>query len=127
MFDLSEDIEFDNVNFIYPSRKDVSVLRNLSLIARAGQTTALVGSSGCGKLSCKAKIFLMICSLLSLIGKSTCVSLILRQYDLSSGQIKIGDRPITNFNLKQLRQNIGVVSQEPVCFYFYTLCFLIEY
>ncbi len=56
MFDLNDDIEFDNVNFIYPSRKDVSVLRNLSIIARAGQTTALVGSSGCGKSFCKAKI-----------------------------------------------------------------------
>jgi ABC-type multidrug transport system fused ATPase/permease subunit len=43
------DIEFDAVNFTYPSRKDVSVLRNLSLTARAGQTTALVGSSGCGQ------------------------------------------------------------------------------
>jgi ATP-binding cassette subfamily B (MDR/TAP) protein 1 len=47
--DINGDIEFDNVNFIYPSRKDVSVLRNLSLTARAGHTTALVGSSGCGK------------------------------------------------------------------------------
>ncbi len=49
VFDLNDDIEFDNVNFIYPARKDVPVLRNLSLIARAGQTTALVGSSGSGK------------------------------------------------------------------------------
>ncbi|CAF2881180.1 unnamed protein product [Rotaria sp. Silwood2] len=46
---INGDIEFDNVNFIYPSRKDAPILRNLSLIARAGQTTALVGSSGCGK------------------------------------------------------------------------------
>lgn len=46
---INGDIEFDNVNFIYPSRKDVPVLRNLNFIARAGQTTALVGSSGCGK------------------------------------------------------------------------------
>jgi ATP-binding cassette subfamily B (MDR/TAP) protein 1 len=46
---INGDIEFDAVNFIYPSRKDVSVLRNLSLIAREGQTTALVGSSGCGQ------------------------------------------------------------------------------
>jgi ABC-type multidrug transport system fused ATPase/permease subunit len=37
------------VNFVYPSRGGVSVLHNLTLIARAGETTALVGSSGCGK------------------------------------------------------------------------------
>jgi len=49
LVDINGDIEFDNVNFIYPSRKDVSVLNNLNLIIRAGQTTALVGASGCGK------------------------------------------------------------------------------
>ena len=47
-YDVDGDIEFDNVKFVYPSRKDTPVLRNLTLIARAGQTTALVGSSGCG-------------------------------------------------------------------------------
>ncbi|CAF4805819.1 unnamed protein product, partial [Rotaria sp. Silwood1] len=47
IYDIDGDIEFDNVNFIYPSREATPVLRNLSFIARAGQTTALVGSSGC--------------------------------------------------------------------------------
>ncbi|CAF3763873.1 unnamed protein product [Rotaria sordida] len=93
---INGDIEFDNIIFSYPSRKDVPVLRNLSLIARAGQTTALVGSSGCGK--------------------STCISLFLRYYEPSSGQIMIDGRPITDYNVKQLRQNIGVVSQEPILF-----------
>ena len=51
------------------------------------------------------------------IGKSTCISLLLRYYEPSSGQITINDRSITDYNLKQLRQNIGVVSQEPVCFF----------
>ena len=46
---ISGDIEFDAVNFTYPARQDVSVLRNLCLVAREGQTTALVGSSGCGQ------------------------------------------------------------------------------
>ncbi|CAF1578372.1 unnamed protein product [Rotaria sordida] len=93
---INGDIEFDNINFSYPSRKDVQVLRNLSLLARAGQTTALVGSSGCGK--------------------STCISLFLRYYEPSSGRIMIDGRPITDYNVKQLRQNIGVVSQEPILF-----------
>ncbi|CAF1151950.1 unnamed protein product [Rotaria sordida] len=93
---INGDIEFDNVNFNYPSRKEASVLHNLSLIARAGQITALVGSSGCGK--------------------STCISLLLRYYEPQLGQIMIDGRPITDYNVKQLRQNIGVVSQEPILF-----------
>ena len=48
--DINGDIEFHNVNFHYPSRKDVSALHNISFVVPAGQTTALVGSSGCGML-----------------------------------------------------------------------------
>ncbi|CAF0934675.1 unnamed protein product [Rotaria sordida] len=96
IYNINGDIEFDHVNFIYPSRKDTPVLHNLSLIARAGQTTALVGLSGCGK--------------------STCISLFLRYYKPSSGRIIVNDRPITDYNIKQLRQNTGVVSQEPILF-----------
>lgn len=46
--DINGSIEFKNVDFSYPSRRDVSILRNLTFIARVGQTTALVGSGGCG-------------------------------------------------------------------------------
>ncbi|CAF4428993.1 unnamed protein product, partial [Rotaria socialis] len=90
------DIEFQNISFTFPSRKDIPVLCNLSFIARAGQTTALVGLSGSGK--------------------STCLSLILRYYEPSSGRILIDGRPITEYNVKQLRQNFGVVNQEPILF-----------
>ena len=45
--DIDGDIQFENVNFSYQARKDVSVLHDLTLIARVGETTALVGSSGC--------------------------------------------------------------------------------
>ncbi|CAF1332172.1 unnamed protein product, partial [Rotaria sp. Silwood1] len=96
IYNINGDIEFDNVDFIYPSRKEAPVLRNLSLVARAGETTALVGSSGSGK--------------------STCMSLFLRYFEPSSGRITIDGRPITDYNVKQLRENIGVVSQEPVLF-----------
>ncbi len=58
--DINGDIQFDNVNFVYPSRKDVSVLHNLNLIVRQGETTALVGSSGSGKLIFKLYLFLVI-------------------------------------------------------------------
>ncbi|UJR06786.1 hypothetical protein I4U23_011073 [Adineta vaga] len=87
------DIEFNNINFIYPSRKEITVLNNLNLIARVNQTTALVGSR-----------------------KSTCISLLLHFYDSLSGEIMINGQSITDFNSKQFRQNIGVVSQEPVLF-----------
>ncbi|UJR20034.1 hypothetical protein I4U23_023168 [Adineta vaga] len=90
------DITFDNVNFTYSSRKDMSVLKNLSFIARAGKTTAIVGPSGCGK--------------------STCLSLLLRYYEPSSGHILINGQSIKEYNLKQLRQTIGVVNQEPMLF-----------
>ncbi|CAF1259545.1 unnamed protein product [Adineta steineri] len=93
---INGDIEFDNVSFSYPSRENVTALNNLKLIARAKQTTALVGSSGCGK--------------------STCVSLLLRYYEPSSGRILIDGQSITNHKIKQFRQNIGVVSQEPILF-----------
>lgn len=49
--DVNNDIIFDNISFVYPARSDVLVLRNLSLIVRAGETTALVGWSGSGKNS----------------------------------------------------------------------------
>ncbi|CAF4466196.1 unnamed protein product [Rotaria magnacalcarata] len=91
---INGDIEFHNFNFHYPSRKDAPVLRNLSVIAHVGQTTALVGSIGCGK--------------------STCISLFLRYYEPSSGEITIDGKPITDYNVQHLPENIGVVSQEPV-------------
>ncbi|CAF4373928.1 unnamed protein product, partial [Rotaria socialis] len=49
-------------------------------------------------------------------GKSTCISLFLRYYEPSSGEITIDGKPITNYNVQHLRENIGVVSQEPVLF-----------
>ncbi|CAF4682311.1 unnamed protein product, partial [Rotaria sp. Silwood2] len=54
-YNVHGDIQFDNVSFIYPSRNDALVLHNLSLTARAGQITALVGSSGSGKSLTKQK------------------------------------------------------------------------
>ncbi|CAF4096095.1 unnamed protein product, partial [Adineta steineri] len=93
---INGDIQFDNVSFFYPSRENATALNNLKLIARANQTTALVGSSGCGK--------------------STCVSLLLRYYEPSSGRIMIDGQLIAHYKIKQFRQNIGVVSQEPILF-----------
>ncbi|CAF1158562.1 unnamed protein product [Rotaria sordida] len=93
---MNGDIQFDDIDFAYPARPDVLVLQNLTLMARAGEITALVVSSGAGK--------------------STCVSLLFRFYEPLSGRIAINNRSITDYNLKKLRQKIVVVSQEPILF-----------
>lgn len=91
-------IEFKNVNFSYPTRKDNKVLKDFNCVFEEGKTTAIVGFSGSGK--------------------STIVQLIERFYDADSGSIEIDGQDIKKLNLKQLRQNIGYVSQEPVLFNF---------
>ncbi len=93
---LIGDITFSNVCFSYPSRRDVPILNNLSFHVKHGQTVAIVGSSGSGK--------------------STCVQLLQRFYDYQSGSILIDGRKINQYNLKWLRQQISVVSQEPNLF-----------
>lgn len=89
-------MEFENVEFNYPSRKDIRILDKLCLRIRPGQTVALVGTSGCGK--------------------STCVQLIQRFYDVLEGSVKIDGRDVRNLNLNWLRSQLGVVNQEPVLF-----------
>jgi ATP-binding cassette subfamily B (MDR/TAP) protein 1 len=75
----------------------VPILNNLSFDVKCGQTIALVGSSGSGK--------------------STCVQLLQRFYDSQSGSVLIDGKPVNEYNLKWLRQHIGVVNQEPVLFH----------
>ena len=90
------EIELKDVKFSYPTRPDVEVLKGVSLVFKAGETTALVGASGCGK--------------------STVISLIERFYDPSSGAIELDHTDIKDLNVKWLRSQIGLVSQEPVLF-----------
>ncbi|UJR11267.1 hypothetical protein I4U23_015449 [Adineta vaga] len=94
---LIGNIHFLNVSFCYPTRSDVSILNNLSFDVKCGQTIALVGSSGSGK--------------------STCIQLLQRFYQLNSGQIFIDEKEINEYDLKWLRQQMGVVSQEPALFH----------
>uniref|UniRef100_A0A8C0G9Z8 ATP-binding cassette sub-family B member 5 n=1 Tax=Chelonoidis abingdonii TaxID=106734 RepID=A0A8C0G9Z8_CHEAB len=89
-------LEFNNVQFSYPSRPDVQVLKGLTLKIDCGQTVALVGSSGCGK--------------------STMVQLLQRFYDPQEGVITVDGHDIKSLNLRHYREFIGVVSQEPVLF-----------
>ena len=89
-------VEFRDVTFTYPSRPDVVVLENFSVEANVGKTLALVGPSGCGK--------------------STSVQLIQRFYDVNEGVVLLDGKDLRDLNLRWLRRNIGVVSQEPVLF-----------
>uniref|UniRef100_A0A8D2CWV4 P-type phospholipid transporter n=1 Tax=Sciurus vulgaris TaxID=55149 RepID=A0A8D2CWV4_SCIVU len=89
-------LEFNDVHFSYPSRANVKILKGLNLKVQSGQTVALVGNSGCGK--------------------STTVQLMQRLYDPDEGTISIDGQDIRNFNVRYLREIIGVVSQEPVLF-----------
>ncbi|XP_040995099.1 ABC transporter B family member 1-like [Juglans microcarpa x Juglans regia] len=89
-------IDICDVYFAYPSRWEKLILQGFSLSIPAGKTVALVGSSGCGK--------------------STIISLVSRFYDPSKGEIFIDKHNIKDLDLKFLRRNVGVVSQEPSLF-----------
>ncbi|XP_057516104.1 ABC transporter B family member 13-like [Amaranthus tricolor] len=90
------DIEFRNIYFSYPSRREIIVLNDLSLKVPTGRSLAVVGQSGSGK--------------------STLIALVMRFYDPSSGTVLIDGVDIRSLNLKTLRQNIGLVQQEPALF-----------
>ncbi|KAI9311518.1 P-loop containing nucleoside triphosphate hydrolase protein [Dichotomocladium elegans] len=90
------DIEFRNVQFKYPTRPDVPILKDLTLKVKPGMTVAFVGPSGSGK--------------------STSVQLIQRFYDPLAGEVLIDGNNVKDLNVKWLRSKIGVVSQEPVLF-----------
>uniref|UniRef100_A0A8B9YS02 ATP binding cassette subfamily B member 4 n=1 Tax=Bos mutus grunniens TaxID=30521 RepID=A0A8B9YS02_BOSMU len=93
---IKGNLEFRDVHFSYPVQPDVQILKGLNLKVESGQTVALVGNSGCGK--------------------STVVQLVQRLYDPDVGSIIIDGQDIRTFNVKYLREIIGVVSQEPVLF-----------
>lgn len=88
-------IEFENVSFKY-SGADKNVLEDISFVAKPGQTTAIIGSTGCGK--------------------TTLVNLIPRLYDVSSGRITIDGQDIRDVSMKDLRSKIGYVPQKAVLF-----------
>ncbi|XP_038607497.1 bile salt export pump [Tachyglossus aculeatus] len=93
---IKGEIEFHNVTFRYPSRPEVEILHNLSMVIKSGETTALVGPSGSGK--------------------STAVQLIQRFYDPSEGMITLDGHDIRSLNIRWLRSQIGIVEQEPALF-----------
>ncbi|KAH7847597.1 hypothetical protein Vadar_027922 [Vaccinium darrowii] len=93
---VSGEIELFHVDFSYPSRPEVVVFKDFNLRIQAGQSQALVGASGSGK--------------------SSVIALIERFYDPLAGTVRIDGKDIKQLNLKSLRLQIGLVSQEPALF-----------
>ncbi|CAH2034109.1 unnamed protein product [Thlaspi arvense] len=88
-------IEFHQVSFAYPSRPNM-VFENLSFTVGSGETFAFVGPSGSGK--------------------STIISMVQRFYEPKSGEILLDGKDIKSLKLKWLREQMGLVSQEPALF-----------
>jgi ABC-type multidrug transport system fused ATPase/permease subunit len=93
---IKGDIVFDQVQFSYPTRPELTILNQVSLNIHAGEKVALVGASGGGK--------------------STIVKLLLRLYELQSGQIRVDGQLLSDYNMLQLRQNIAIVPQDVILF-----------
>lgn len=89
-------VSFKNVAFSYPSRKEVEVLKEVNFTAGFGQKIAIVGPSGAGK--------------------STISSLLLRFYDITSGEILVDGKNIYDYDLENLRGNMSIVPQDVILF-----------
>ncbi|HEV7350986.1 ABC transporter ATP-binding protein [Telluribacter sp.] len=89
-------ISYQDVQFAYPSRPDVQVLKGISFDINAGEKIALVGYSGAGK--------------------STIVQLLMRFYEPQEGDVRIDGKAISTYELTELRRNIAVVPQEVMLF-----------
>lgn len=91
-----EGISFKDINFSYPTRPDVQVLKNLSFDLKKGQTLALVGKSGSGK--------------------STVASLLMRFYGTDSGNISTGAYNVRDLDLQSWRKSLALVPQDVLLF-----------
>ncbi|KAH8947268.1 hypothetical protein BDL97_11G031200 [Sphagnum fallax] len=94
--EVKGDIQLKHIRFAYPSRPDMTILKDFSLKVRAGKSLALVGASGSGK--------------------STVIALIARFYDPLFGRVTIDGTDIKHLKLQSLRRHIGLVQQEPALF-----------
>lgn len=95
-FRLTGEVDFKNVGFTYPSRKDIQVLKDVTFHVKTGEQVALVGPSGAGK--------------------STISSLIFRFYEPDHGEIQIDQRPLCDYDLTLLRGNMAIVPQDVLLF-----------
>uniref|UniRef100_A0A7E4VKT7 p-glycoprotein n=1 Tax=Panagrellus redivivus TaxID=6233 RepID=A0A7E4VKT7_PANRE len=96
MHKVTGNINFNNVHFAYPTRSHNRILSGINLNVKAGETVALVGFSGCGK--------------------STIMALLERWYNPLKGHITIDGVSIRDLNIHSLREQVCIVSQEPILF-----------
>lgn len=94
--DIKGDVELKDVYFRYPARPDVQIFSGFSFYIPSGTTAALVGQNGSGK--------------------STIISLLERFYDPEAGEVLIDGVNLKNFQVRWIREQIGLVGQEPVLF-----------
>jgi ABC-type multidrug transport system fused ATPase/permease subunit len=93
---IEGNVRFDEVAFTYPSRKEIQVLKNITLTANKGETVAIVGPSGSGK--------------------STLIGLLLRFYDPEKGTLYIDEKDAKSYSLTELRNNMAIVPQDVLLF-----------
>ena len=97
--DISPDadgtVRFEHVSFMYPDAEE-KVLTDIDFVAKPGETTAIIGSTGCGK--------------------TTLISLIPRFFDVSEGRVTVGGRDVRDVTMHSLRDTIGYVPQKGVLF-----------
>ncbi|KIA86668.1 ABC transporter ATP-binding protein [Flavobacterium sp. AED] len=93
---IKGNVTFKNVAFSYHSRKEIKVLKDVSFTANYGQKIAIVGPSG--------------------TGKSTIASLLLRFYNIDSGEILVDEKNIYDYDLENLRGNMSIVPQDVILF-----------
>lgn len=88
-------VRFEHVSFMYPDAEE-NVLTDIDFEARPGETTAIIGSTGCGK--------------------TTLISLIPRFFDVTEGRVTVGGRDVRDITLRSLRDSIGYVPQKGILF-----------
>lgn len=94
--EINGDIEFRNVTFAYPGGSGIPALKDLSFSIKSGQNLAIIGPTGSGK--------------------STIAWLLLRFYDIDSGEILINNCDIKSIDIDSVRSNIAIVPQKPMLF-----------
>jgi ABC-type multidrug transport system fused ATPase/permease subunit len=89
-------ITLSNIQFTYPTKKDIQIIKEATITVEKNKTVALVGSSGSGK--------------------STIIQLVERFYDPDGGSVQYGNQDLKDLSAESYKQNLAIVQQEPVLF-----------